>query len=141
MLLPDVNILIDAHRHDSEFFAEINPWLEELINGRESFGLSELVCGAFLRIVTNPRIYNEPTPLNEALTFVDKLRTRPNCVLVAPGERHWAIFTDLCREARARGNLVQDAYFAALAIESGCEWITNDGDFARFSGLRSRRPG
>jgi predicted nucleic acid-binding protein len=68
------------------------------------------------------------------------LRSRPNCVPVAPGVRHWNIFINLCESVRAKGNLVPDAYFAALAIESGCEWITTDSDYARFSGLRWRHP-
>jgi len=59
---------------------------------------------------------------------------------LAPGKRHWAIFTRLCRDVEAKGNLVPDAYLAALAIESGCEWVTTDRDFARSSGLRWRHP-
>jgi predicted nucleic acid-binding protein len=57
-----------------------------------------------------------------------------------PGERHWGIFEELCREAAATGSLVQDAWFAALAIESGAEWITTDRDYGRFRGLRWRAP-
>src|SRR5438477_407916 len=70
----------------------------------------------------------------------DALRARPNCVPIAPGPRHWEVFTGLCRRAGARGNLVPDAYLAALAIESGSEWITADRGFARFPGLRWRHP-
>ena len=63
-----------------------------------------------------------------------------HCTVVRPGNRHFSIFEDLCRKAAANGNPVQDAWFAALAIESGCEWVTTDGDFARFLALRWRRP-
>ena len=63
-----------------------------------------------------------------------------NAVTLAPGERHWDIFQRLCREANAKGNLIPDAYLAALAIESGAEWITTDRDYARFPGLRWRHP-
>jgi predicted nucleic acid-binding protein len=59
---------------------------------------------------------------------------------VAPGDRHFAVFTELVRKVRARGNLIPDAWFAALAIETGSEWITTDRDFARFPGLRWRHP-
>jgi predicted nucleic acid-binding protein len=59
---------------------------------------------------------------------------------VAPGQRHWTVFQDLCVAAGAVGNLVQDAWFAALAIEFGCEWITTDRDYARFPGVRWRTP-
>jgi toxin-antitoxin system PIN domain toxin len=95
---------------------------------------------AFMRIVTHPRIFRTPTPLQEALRAVSTLRGQPNCVPISPGPRHWEIFADLCRKAEARGNLVPDAYLAALAIESGCEWITTDRDYSRFPGLRWRHP-
>jgi uncharacterized protein len=61
-------------------------------------------------------------------------------VPIVPGQRHWEIFTRLCREANAKGNLVPDAYLAALAIESGSEWMTTDRDYGRFPGLRWRDP-
>ena len=82
----------------------------------------------------------EPSPLSSALAFVDALLNQPNAVVLRPGARHWAIFSSLCRAAEARGNLVADAYHAALAIEHGCEWITTDRDYARFTGLRWRHP-
>ncbi len=71
---------------------------------------------------------------------MDVLRTRPNCVLVQPGARHWGIFERLCRESGARGNLVADAYLAALAVEAGCDWVTTDRDYTRFPGLSMRTP-
>ncbi len=65
---------------------------------------------------------------------------QPNCRIVEPGPEHWRIFNNLCRTKRATGNLVQDAWWAALAIESGCEWVTSDRDFARFPGLKWSTP-
>ena len=115
-------------------------WLEAVVNDEGPYGLSELVLSAFLRIVTNPRALADPTPLDIALAATERWRSRRNCVLVGPGARHWAIFTRLCRTAGAKGNLVPDAYLAALAIESGCEWITTDRGFARYPGLRWRHP-
>lgn len=91
-----------------------------------------------VRIVTNPRIYSVPTPLGEALEFVEAILAQPRAVIVRPGDDHWSIFTSLCRSYEARGNLVTDAWLAALAIEHGCEFITADRDFARFDGLRWR---
>ena len=76
----------------------------------------------------------------DALAFAEQLRSRPNRIPVAPGLRHWEIFCSLCAEAGVKGNLVPDAYLAAMAIESGCEWITTDRDFSRFKGLRWRHP-
>jgi toxin-antitoxin system PIN domain toxin len=99
-----------------------------------------MVLGGFLRIVTSPGIFNPPTPTVDALAFAQIVRDASNCVIVEPGVRHWGIFVDLCKVRGARGNLVPDAYFAALAIESRSEWVTMDGDYARFPGLRWRRP-
>ncbi len=81
-----------------------------------------------------------PVPLPDALAFVDALREQPNSVILAPGARHWQIFRDLCVRADTKGNLVPDAYHAALAIESGSEWISTDRDYSRFAGLRWRHP-
>lgn len=140
MVLPDVNVLVYAHREDSPHHAGCREWLESVINGPESFGLSELVLSGFLRVVTHPKVFTRPSPLADALEFAEQLRGRPNCVPVAPGRRHWQIFRGLCAEAGAKGNLVPDAYLAAMAIEAGCEWVTTDQDFSRFKGLRWRHP-
>jgi len=90
--------------------------------------------------VTYPRIFPDVTPLEIALGYVIHQREQPGCVLVSPGERHWEIFTRLCKAVGAKGNLINEAYFAALAMESGAEWITADRDYARFPGLRWRHP-
>jgi predicted nucleic acid-binding protein len=68
------------------------------------------------------------------------VRDRPHCVRIAPGGRHWDIFTQLLVEGAARGGHAAHAYLAALAIESGCDWITTDRSYARFPGLRWRHP-
>ena len=90
--------------------------------------------------VTHPRVFGDPTPLELAMQFAGSLRHHPNAVTLAPGERHWNIFQRLCQEVNAKGNLIADAYLAALAIETGAEWITTDRDYARFSGLRWKHP-
>ena len=140
MILPDVNVLVYAHREDAHDHRSYRDWLEAVINADSAFGLSDLVVSGFLRIVTHPRIFTSPSSLVEAMQFAEDLRGRPNCVAVTPGRDHWRIFRRLCDEAGAKGNLVPDAFFAAMAIEHGCEWITTDGDFARFPGLRWRHP-
>ena len=91
-------------------------------------------------MATHPRDFSPPSAVEDALAFATTLRERPNCVLIAPGPRHWQLFTALCRGVDARGNLIPDAYFAALAIESGSEWITTDRGFHHFPGLRCRHP-
>jgi toxin-antitoxin system PIN domain toxin len=140
VILVDVNILVYAFRTDAPRHSEYRGWLTERVGGREAFGLSELVLSGVLRVLTHPCVFNPPEPLKSAFGFVDALRTQPNCVLLAPGTRHWEIFRELSERAGAKGNLVADAYHAALAIEHGCEWITADRDYARFAGLRWRHP-
>lgn len=140
MVLPDVNVLVAAYRDDAPQHASCRSWLEAVLGGDEAFALSDLVLSGFLRVVTHPRVFNLPSPPDEALTFANVIRSQPHCVSVRPGARHWEIFLRLYRDADTRGNLIPDAYFAALAIEYGCEWITLDRDFARFVGLRWSRP-
>lgn len=98
------------------------------------------MLSSFVRVVTHARIFPVPTPLATALAAADALRQQPNCVLLSPGPRHWEIFAGLCRSVGAKGNLVADAYLAALAIETGSEWITTDRDYSRFPELRWRHP-
>ena len=141
MLLPDVNVLVYAHRVDSTadhpLFAR---WLTELATGHEPFALSVLSLAALARIVTNPRIFRTPSTLEEAFAFVDELVARPGARVVAPGGGHLSIFEELCRRAGATGKLVADAQHAAVAIEHGCTLVTTDADFDRFPGLRWRHP-
>lgn len=141
MILPDVNVLVYAYREDAPKHERYRRWLEEVLAGNEAYGLSDLVLAGFLRVVTHPRVFFPPSPITHALGFAEALRHHPNCVHVIPEQRHWEIFTRLCREARVKGNLVPDAYLAALAIESGSEWMTTDRDYSRFPGLRWRDPG
>ncbi len=137
MVLPDVNIYVYAFRPDTERHAEARLLLEETINGPSDFGFSDLAGSGFVRIVTSPKIFNRPDTVENALSFLEIIVNRPNCIRIRPGERHWEIFSSLLRESGARGNLVPDAYFAALAIVHGCEWITADRDYSRFPGLRT----
>ena len=101
-------------------------------------GWSELGASGFVRIVTNPKIWQTPTTTKDALEFIRRLRARSNARLLTHGPASWDIFARLCLAARARGKLVANAYHAALAIEHGCELITADADFGRFPGLRQR---
>lgn len=140
MLLPDVNVFVYAHRSDTPDHDRYRSWLESVLSSDSAFGASALVLSGFVRVVTHPRVFAEPTPLEVALRFVADVRQRPTCVVVAPGPRHWDIFERLCHESGAKGNLVPDAYLAAIAIEAGLEWVTTDRDYARFPGLRWRHP-
>jgi toxin-antitoxin system PIN domain toxin len=140
MVLPDVNTLIYAFRSESPFHAQCSAWLQRNVEGEAQFGLSTLTLSAIARVTTNARTFARPSPLQEVFAFCQGLMDQPNCQLVEPGGRHWSIFERLCRETNVTGPMVTDAWFAALAIEHGCEWITLDRDFGRFSGLRWRSP-
>jgi toxin-antitoxin system PIN domain toxin len=140
MILIDVNVLVYAFREDAPDHPSYRRWLNEIVDSEEAFGYLDLVLSGFIRVVTHPRIFRQPTPLDAAFAFADSVRSEPQAVPVAPGARHWQIFRGLCDQSGAKGNLVADAYLAAVAIESGSEWITTDRDFARFPRLRWRHP-
>ncbi len=140
MVLPDVNVLIYAFRQDASLHEKSRRWLAGAIEGDAQFGVSPLALAAVVRIVTNSRSFKQPTPLERALAFCDNLLGQPNCEVVEPGPRHWTIFKHLCVEVALRGPPVTDAWYAALAIEHGCSFITFDRDFARFPGLDWRAP-
>ena len=138
MILPAVNGLAYAHREDAVDHARYQQWLEETIQSGQPYAISDPVLSGFLRVVTHPRVFTTPSPIRLALDFARQVREQANCQVIAPGSRHWQIFTGLCRSLSATGNLVPDVWFAALAIESGCEWVTTDRDYQRFPGLRWR---
>jgi len=140
VILADVNVLLHAFRSDSPDHAQCKSWLETVVNGNAAYGVSPQVLSSLVRIATHPRIFERPSRLEDALAFCTVLLNQPHCQMVQPGPRHWEIFNGLCCEARTKGNLVQDAWFAAIAIEHGCDWITLDNDFTRFKGLRTRPP-
>jgi hypothetical protein len=140
MMLPDVNVLIYANRQDVPQHSLCRAWLQGVVDGETRFGISRLALSAFVRITTNARAYRVPNTLEQAFSFCHALLAQAHCQIVEPGERHWDIFQRLCREADVRGPRVTDAWFAALAIEWGCEWITLDRDYARFPGLKWSAP-
>jgi toxin-antitoxin system PIN domain toxin len=140
LILPDVNVLIYAFRSDAEKHLEYKSWLESVVNGRSVYGVSPQVLSGVVRVCTHPGIFTRPSSRDETFAFCHALLEQSNATVITPGERHWSIFEMLCGESKATGNLVQDAWFAALAIESGCEWITTDRDYARFPGLDWRSP-
>ena len=139
MILPDVNILFYAFRIDSRRHSDYHGWLEDTLNGDAPFGISSQTLASLIRISTHPRIYVNPSTLEEALSFCPRLSTRLAARLFIR-EIVIGVIPPACAVTPGRGNLVQDAWFAALAIESGCEWITTDGDYARFPRLRWRDP-
>jgi uncharacterized protein len=141
MILPDVNVLIYAFRSDLPQHIICRPWLGAVVSGDARFGLSPLALSAVVWITTNARAFRTPSTIAEAFAFCEDLLGQPHCQIVKPGERHWDIFRRLCTETDTSGPTVTHAWFAALAIEWGCEWVTFDRDFARFPGLKWHVPG
>jgi toxin-antitoxin system PIN domain toxin len=140
MLCVDVNVLVYAHRAESPDHERHRVWLDSARGGVEPLGLPAIVSSGFLRVVTHPRVFKEPTPVALALDFVEALQHSPATVPVLPGERHWRIFADLCRRLDAKGNTVPDLFLAAMAIEQGATWVSSDRGFAGVPGLRWVHP-
>ena len=128
----DVNVLVNAHRRDNREYRFYHDWLREFLDSDVEFFYSEFVLSGFVRVVTNPRIYNVPTALDVALQATETIRSHRKGTRVSPGSRHWTIFRDLAVRTKASGNTMPDTYFAALAIESGAEWITSNQGFRVF---------
>jgi len=133
--MPDVNILVYAHREDAPRHARYAEWLTALATGAEPFALSEAVMQGFVRVVTHPRVFHPASTTKQPFRFLDGLVSRSTCTVMRPGPEHWGIFRALCEQGDLRHKLVADAAHAALAIETGGEWVTADTDFARFAPL------
>lgn len=140
MRCADVNVLVYAHRPEAPRHEEYRAWLELVRADDEPLGLIDVVLSGFLRVVTNPRVFREPTPLPIALEFIRHLRDGPSAIGVSPGPRHWPVFERLCRATEASGNAIPDAFLAAIVIEQGATWFSADRGFARYPGLRWRHP-
>ena len=137
MQSPDVNVLVSAFREDAVHHERCRRWLVEAMSGRDRVGLSELVLGGVLRVLTHPRIFDPPSPGAAAIAFVDALLAQPASTPLRPGGGHWRIFRGMSATLRLTGNRLPDAYHAALAVEHGCEWVTLDRGFSVYPGLRS----
>ncbi len=136
----DVNVVLAAHRRDHPSFPDVRPWFDRLLGSERRFSVPDAVWASFVRISTHRRIFSVPTPLADAFSFIGAVRAQPHHLEVVPGSRHLGLFEQFCHDADATGDLVADAYLAAVAVELGCELVSLDRDFARFPGLRWRRP-
>jgi len=140
MLLPDLNVLINAHRTDSPAHVGARNWLRSAFAGEEVMGLCAPVLMGLVRVLTHPRVFDPPDTLEEAFAFVDALTGHPNAVVLNPGRDHLRLFREMCVSAEARGDLVADAYLAALAAETAATVVSAGGHFARFPDVDWRRP-
>ena len=140
MILVDANLLLYAEDELCSRHAKAREWWDEQLSGSSPVCLCWTVLGAFIRISTNPRVFEHPLSLDQALSRVHSWLSQPCIRIVHPTEGHWTVFRKLLIEGQAVANLVTDAHLAALAIEHGCELISTDSDFSRFPGLKWRNP-
>lgn len=140
MYFPDVNILIHAFRADAPRHEVCKKWLERQCGMDGALCISKLALSAVVRITTRRGIFVNPSPLDEAFEFCRALLDLDTISIIEPGDNHWGIFERLCIENQIRGALATDAWFAALAMEWGCELVSFDRDFARFPGLKWSMP-
>lgn len=140
MILVDANLLLHAYNPRSQDHARARQWLEESLSGSDSVRLAWLTLWAFLRISTNPRVFEQPFSAEEASAIAATWLAQPAVGLLEPGERHQEILRTLLIDSQAAGPLVMDAALAAIAIEHGATLCTTDRDFSRFDGLSWTNP-
>lgn len=140
MIVLDVNILLYAYDAFSPKHREASHCIEEVFSSPELVGIPWSTVAAFLRIVTNPRLFEKSRSVEEAIKAVETWLGRSNVRLLAPGDQHWTHLRRMLLDGQARGPLVSDAQLAAITIEYGGELYTTDRDFARFPGLRWKNP-
>jgi uncharacterized protein len=140
MILVDANVLLYAYNPRATEHALFRSWLEETLSGSDFVRFAWITLWAFLRISTNPRVFERPLTMAEAETIVASWLAQPVAGVLDPGERHWEILRGLIADGQTIGPLVTDAALAAIAIEHGATLCTTDRDFTRFAGLAWKNP-
>jgi toxin-antitoxin system PIN domain toxin len=140
VILVDANILLYAEDQLSPRHIAARAWWDSELSGTSPVCLCWTVMGAFIRIGTNPRVFEHPLSIDQALARIQSWIDQPCTRIVSPTDRHWTVFQKMLRDGQAVANLVTDAHLAALAVEHGCELISTDSDFSRFPGIRWRNP-
>jgi toxin-antitoxin system PIN domain toxin len=140
LILVDANVLVYASISSFAEHRRAREWLDGRLNGGDRVGLPWPSLLAFLRLVTNSRIFPRPLAMSDAWAQVEAWLACDTAWTPSPGEHHAAILARLLAGPGVFGNLVPDAHLAALAIEHGLELASSDGDFARFPGLRWTNP-
>lgn len=140
MILVDANLPLYAENRTSSCHEEAREWWDAQLSGSSPVCLCWPVINAFVRIGTNPRIFDRPLTLDEATDRVSSWLAQPCVRIIHATERHWDVFRELLLNSQAAANLVTDGHLAALAIEHGCELCSTDRDFSRFPRLKWRNP-
>ena len=139
MKLIDANILLYAYDTDSRYHERARTWLENvMVGGPVRLAITTLM--AFVRISTDPRVFQQPLAAGVACDHVAEWLALPDVAIAEPTPDHWAVLARLAMDGQARGPLMMDAHLAALAVEHGAMLCTSDRDFRRFRGLRTLDP-
>ena len=137
MLLPDVNVLLAGFRADHVHNRAARAFLEAARSGTVTLAMSDVALTSLVRLATNQRVFVQPDTADAVLGYIDALVDPPAQVITA-GVGHWPRVAGLCRELNLHGNLVPDAYLAALALEQRAELVTFDRGFGRYPRLSWR---
>ena len=141
MIAVDTNILVHAHRADSAWFAAASAAVEELATGRSPWASPWACAHEFISIVTHPRIFNTPTPLERACEQLEAWFESPSLVLLSEGPSYWPTLRQLLITGHIAGPRVHDARIAAVCQSNGVSTLlTADRDFSRFPALTTRNP-
>ncbi|OQX10090.1 MAG: VapC toxin family PIN domain ribonuclease [Desulfobulbaceae bacterium A2] len=140
MMLLDVNLLLYAVNRNLPQHKHARSWLEKVLAGEQHVGLPWVVILAFLRLTTNPRVFEHPLTIDEAVEYINEWLAQPVVSAVVPGPHHWAVLRNLLSVSGSGGNLTTDAHIAALAIEHGYTVYSTDHDFKRFAGISHINP-
>lgn len=137
----DTNVLVCAEVVSSRFHDRAQKLLQSLAEGSAPWAIPWPCVYEFLRVVTHPRVFHPPVPLDLALKDLRELLDSPSLMLLSETERHPAILESVIRQANTTGNQTHDAHIVALCIEHGVsEVLTGDRDFTRFKGLHAVDP-
>jgi len=140
VILVDANILVYAHVENFDQHAAARTWLDERLGGTAKVGLPWESLSAYIRLVSNPRIFAQPLRAADAMAQVRDWLSRPAAWTPGPTSRHADLLAALLAVDGVRADLVPDAHLAAIAMGHGLTLMSNDGDFARFPGLRWENP-
>lgn len=137
----DTNVLIYAEVESTQHHGRARQVLKTLAEGTLPWAIPWPCIYEFLRVVTHPRVFHPPVPLDVALGDLRNLLASPSLMLLPETDRHGVLLDQTLRQAGATGNLIHDAHIAALCLEHGVsELITGDRDFSRFAGLKTINP-
>lgn len=140
MIIVEANVLLYAYNPASSHHESCRGWLEQALNGSEQIGIPWQTVLAFIRIATNPRVFQRPLAVAEAVAVVEEWLDGPAAMIVEPAEGYWDLLKEQLIAGQVSGPLVTDAALASLAIQNGARLCTTDRDFARFQSLKTLDP-